>query len=264
MAKKKFDLDDALDAHPVQRQRQGIRSLVGDEATNIQPGTETELSLDEQDELQRCEQIVERGLKTFFEVGTALLRVRDLRLYRVEYATFEDYCQARWDMGRHYVNRIIAASQVRETLVTIGTKLPDNEAQARPLSKLPDPAQQRMAWQRAVETAPDGRITAAHVEQVVKQMLCAGELAPPSTPHIIEHEPIAAAPPPPLAERTAPPDDPAALRAEIVALRRRIANVQAIIEEYRQHLPPAHADAVEAASLVRLVERVYTLLREDD
>jgi hypothetical protein len=47
---------------------------------------------------------------------------------------------------------------------------PDNEAQARPLAKLKDPEQQREAWQRAVATAA-GKITAAHVEQVVKEMI---------------------------------------------------------------------------------------------
>lgn len=38
--------------------------------------------------------------------------------------------------------------------------IPANERQARPLSRL-EPDKQREAWQRAVETAPDGRITAS-------------------------------------------------------------------------------------------------------
>jgi len=36
------------------------------------------------------------------------------------------------------------------------------EYQIRPLSKL-EPAQQREAWQKAVATAPEGKVTAAHV-----------------------------------------------------------------------------------------------------
>ena len=43
------------------------------------------------------------------------------------------------------------------------------ESQARPLSKL-EPEQQRQAWQKAVETAPEGKVTAAHVARVVKGM----------------------------------------------------------------------------------------------
>lgn len=168
-------LDEAMDAHPVQYEADGLSSIIGRGALAITPGTDTELSYEEADELQRCEQIVARGLKTFFEVGVALMRVRDLRLYRVEYRTFEDYCQNRWDMGRQYVNRIIAASQVRENLVPIGTKFPENEAQARPLTKLRDPEQQREAWRAVLERAEqDGRLNAQIVEEVVRQMLPSG------------------------------------------------------------------------------------------
>ena len=47
------------------------------------------------------------------------------------------YCRERWDMGRNYANRQIAAAQVIENLVPIGTILPATESQARPLTKLP-------------------------------------------------------------------------------------------------------------------------------
>ncbi len=170
MARRKIDLEEMSDdLQPFSGQ--GLSGMIGSEQPVIAPGDEAALSASETDELYRCELIIERGLKTFFEVGAALLRVRDLRLYRVEYKTFEAYCDERWGMGRRYVNQIIAASQVRENLGAIAPKtLPENEAQARPLTRLKDPEQQREAWQQAVATAA-GRITAAHVEQVVKEML---------------------------------------------------------------------------------------------
>ena len=46
------------------------------------------------------------------------------------------------------------------------TKQPINLEQTRPLSKL-EPAQQREAWQKAVETAPEGKVAAAQIEQNV-------------------------------------------------------------------------------------------------
>jgi hypothetical protein len=52
--------------------------------------------------------------------------------------------------------------------VPIGT-LPTAESQARPLARL-EPDQQRQAWQHAVDTAPDGKVTAAHVYKIVKGM----------------------------------------------------------------------------------------------
>jgi hypothetical protein len=51
--------------------------------------------------------------------------------------------------------------------VPIGT-VPANEAQARPLTKLSAPLQ-KVAWQKAVETAPEGKVTAAHVNKVVRE-----------------------------------------------------------------------------------------------
>jgi len=173
---RRRDLDAALDKNddvqPLQQGR-GLRGLVGTSGREeIDVGTETELSQSEADELGRCEAVIQRGLRTFFEVGTALLRIRELRLYRAEHATFEDYCQERWEMGRRYVNQIIAASQVRENLGAMAPKqLPENERQARPLARL-EPELQRAAWQQVLEAAAaEGRITAAHVEQVVKEMI---------------------------------------------------------------------------------------------
>jgi hypothetical protein len=48
--------------------------------------------------------------------------------------------------------------------------MPLTESQARPLTRL-EPEQQVQAWLTAVETAPDGKVTAAHVESVVRQTL---------------------------------------------------------------------------------------------
>ncbi|NJO07342.1 MAG: hypothetical protein HC876_18520, partial [Chloroflexaceae bacterium] len=165
-------------APPVRRGR-GLDGMLGTAApAPIERGTDTELSLSEMDALVQCEAIIERGLKTFFEVGTALVRIRDLELYRIEYRTFEAYCADRWGISRPRAYELMNASQVVSAIAdktgdppAAPLVVPQNEAQARPLTRLKDVAQQRAAWQQAVETAPDGRITAAHVEQVVKEML---------------------------------------------------------------------------------------------
>lgn len=86
--------------------------------------------------LAELETVIENGLQTFAEVGDALFTIRDQRLYREQgFDTFEEYCQKRWNWGRHYANRQIAAAQVVRNLVPIGTK-PLNEAQARELAVL--------------------------------------------------------------------------------------------------------------------------------
>lgn len=123
------------------------------------------LTTAEEETLRECETVIERGLKTFYEVGTALLTIRDNRLYRVEYKTFEDYCRKRWNMDRHYAHRVIDAAQVAENLLPIGN-IPDNESQARPLTSL-EPDEQRAVWTVVQQTAPAGKVTAMHVKSVV-------------------------------------------------------------------------------------------------
>ena len=70
----------------------------------------------------------------------ALMEIRDGRLYRAEFGTFEEYCQERWGWGRNYINKLIASAEVVENLGTIVPKLPATERQARPLAPLPPDA----------------------------------------------------------------------------------------------------------------------------
>ncbi len=123
------------------------------------------------------ETIIAQGLKTFYAVGTALLTIRDQRLYREDHNTFEDYCRTRWGMTRTHADRMISAASVVADLTPIGVsggsstivELPANEAQARPLAALPS-EQRAAAWQEAVQTAPDGKVTGAHVAATVRNV----------------------------------------------------------------------------------------------
>ena len=77
--------------------------------------------------------------------------------------TFEEYLQERWDMGRAHAYRLISATQTVENLSPIGD-IPTTESQVRELSGL-SPEEQRKTWERALETAPDNKPTAAHIRQ---------------------------------------------------------------------------------------------------
>lgn len=126
------------------------------------------LTEDEETALARCENTIRDGLQTFYQVGNALAEVRDERLYRKTNKTFEDYCGERWGMTRRHVDRLIASAETVDNLRPIGL-IPTTESQARPIADL-EPDRQREVWQRAVETAPNGKMTAAHVEQVREQI----------------------------------------------------------------------------------------------
>jgi hypothetical protein len=128
------------------------------------------LSADELSTLSVYEGVIRQGLESFVEVGNALARIRDGRLYRAEFKTFEEYCQTRWNLDKRYANRLVVAANVVEDLGPIGPK-PKTESQVRQLVKLPKEERPK-AWKESVETAPkdatgNPKITAKHVEQVV-------------------------------------------------------------------------------------------------
>jgi hypothetical protein len=66
-------------------------------------------------------------------------------------------------MSRIHAHRLIEAAQVVENVSNWTQTAPATESQARPLTVLP-PEAQREVWQAAVETAPNGKVTAAHVQ----------------------------------------------------------------------------------------------------
>jgi hypothetical protein len=125
------------------------------------------LSLAEQADLTTHESQIERGLQTFYEVGAALLAIRDQRLYRAAHATFEAYCRERWGMTRMRASQLIQAAEIMGD-VNNCLQAPANEAQARPLAAVA-PEDRAEVWREAVETAPNGKVTAAHVQRVVDQ-----------------------------------------------------------------------------------------------
>jgi hypothetical protein len=126
-----------------------------------------------------CEQRIERGLKTFIEVGTALIAIRDNRLYRASHGTFELYCRERWNMTPQHANRLALAAGVVASMEPIGsTPPPSTESQARELAKVPEP-ERADVWAEAVERTA-GKPTAAAVRQVAEE-----RTAPDLKPRIV-------------------------------------------------------------------------------
>lgn len=100
------------------------------------------LTKTEATELQQLESTIEAGLHTFVEVGMALSRVRDARLYRETHKDFDAYCRERWGWSKRRSNQLIGAASIVETMKEeVGTIVPANEGQAREL--IPVPAEKR-------------------------------------------------------------------------------------------------------------------------
>lgn len=110
------------------------------------------LSVDEAQELAEYERLIEMGQRVFVEIGKALAYIRDGRLYRAQFKTFEAYCEERWKIDRRHAYFFISSAEVVETLCTNVHKsipLPTVEGQARSLISVP--AEQRAEiWTEAV------------------------------------------------------------------------------------------------------------------
>ena len=119
----------------------------------------------ERDELLALEATIEAGQKVFFQVGAALLAIRDRRLYRERHQTFEAYIQARWGFSRPRAYQFMDAASVAQNLSTTVDIKRLNERQTRALAPL-TPDDQRVVYKLAKATAPKGRITAAHVKSL--------------------------------------------------------------------------------------------------
>jgi hypothetical protein len=131
------------------------------------PGKRPALTAPESERYQACNAIIANGIRIWYQVGEALLAVRDERLYRAEYPTFEAYLTQKWELKQSRAYQLMDAAQVVRNLESSTiVELPANESQARELTSL-EPEAQRLGWQIVEDTAPDGKITAAHVKSVV-------------------------------------------------------------------------------------------------
>ncbi len=128
------------------------------------------------------EEIIDQNLQAFFAVGRALMEIRDKKLYREDYRTFEAYCRARFDIGKNRANQYVGGATVLVNLTTMVVKneaescqadgpiidlLPINERQVRPLTRL-EPEEQRKVWSAAVFVAQEREkpVTGAIVKRV--------------------------------------------------------------------------------------------------
>jgi hypothetical protein len=118
-------------------------------------------------QLAECEAVIERGLASFLEMGLALLRIRDGRLYRRTHRTFARYCQQRWGLSRSYAYELMEAGQVAEALSGIADV--PNASIALELAALKDdPATMAAVWWSVLE---EGKPTAARVRARVDEIL---------------------------------------------------------------------------------------------
>jgi hypothetical protein len=146
------------------------------------PAAARPLSAAETNLLRVCETDIYDRLdsidKHWREIAKRLRQIRDDKLYRVEFPTFEDYVRSRWQKTAHRARQLISADQVMRELeegpetprsgkdqAAPVRVLPTRESQVRALVPLPKEERKRV-WDEAVTNAK-GVPTAREVKEVI-------------------------------------------------------------------------------------------------
>ena len=138
----------------------------------VKPVTAPKLKKGEARQLHECETVIREGLTTFMNVGAALATIRDHRLYREGFATFEEYCRAKWGMSKTHSNRLIAAASFAgDVMQPLGIANQVGEYTIRPLIGLPK-FQARKALDKALAGVGGDaeKLTAKDLTTTIREM----------------------------------------------------------------------------------------------
>jgi len=128
-------------------------------------GVRTSLTVDQHTRYEflkkEIREYIQKGIEAFERVAADMLEIRDQRLYREEFGTFEEFCRETLGRSKTQVNRMIQAGDVIKGLMAAGeTVLPNNFRIAYELALYP-PRDRQLIWKRARQIADrnDGKRT---------------------------------------------------------------------------------------------------------
>lgn len=142
--------------------------------------------------LKELESAIRSGLSSFVTVGNALIEIREKRLYKDKYTTFEDYCETVWDMTSRRCRQLADAAKVMENLNNCSdlSVKPQTESQVRPLVGFDD-KRQIAVWKKGCAKVLEGTVpTAKIIEGLVGKKAKSAQKAVPPEPATTPATPI--------------------------------------------------------------------------
>jgi hypothetical protein len=123
--------------------------------------------------LEELETLVREREIAFVDQGNALVELRDSKIYQVRNEpNFENYCRTQFGMSKRRVWQLISAAKAYRILKDNEfTRLPVNESQLRPLTKLNDDTIKLIrVWSEVLRAAGDGPLTAGIVTASIRRL----------------------------------------------------------------------------------------------
>lgn len=125
------------------------------------------MTSEERARLVEREDTIEQHLNAYWEVGEALMEIRDRRLYREKYDTFTEYCHYRWGFTDSRARQFVIAAEIHAEVKTVTTVTLENEGQARAVNSLPV----SIRADAVTNAAANGKVTAAAIKQEGEKLI---------------------------------------------------------------------------------------------
>ena len=136
-----------------QRPEPGAPALSVSETVSTRCEEPTRLSKAERKQLIECEKTITTGRDAMFKANAALKQIRDQKLYRETFKTFEDYCFATWNLRHSAAYQRLTWAQAQAAVSATADKPVEvNERQARALGGLSD-GDMVCVWKQALKAS---------------------------------------------------------------------------------------------------------------
>lgn len=132
------------------------------------------LTLKEKSQLIKSERVIGKNINGAVEAWIELERVRDLRLYREKFTSFDEYCQKRWGMQRRYADMLISSARVAKSLTLKVRTIVLKPGQLREVAKVPEARREEVI----IEASKSGAVTAKSITAASKAIEKRDDTAP--------------------------------------------------------------------------------------
>lgn len=110
----------------------------------------------EKNRLERCEATINNFSEHLVKTGKALHEILEARLYRMEYQSFDEYCQGRWGFKRSWAYSLVKRYETYKNLDSNSEFKPSADSLSiTVISEIKDPEKQVQVWDRACAKAKE-------------------------------------------------------------------------------------------------------------